>query len=239
MTMNRVSILSLYVLGTFSITGCSTVDSTIDGLSNMEMPTLFSSKGTDKETGETEQIQPVVPDNCPSATLVKDLAFITQFEEGATPSDSSKVSAVDISRLNSSCVYKDGSVDVELYITFDGSIGPKGRMRPTDEAFFSYPYFVAVTNDSNEIISKDVFALSFSYEKNQIEQSYSEKITQTIPVETEDDGENYNVLIGFQLTQDELAYNREQLMEKAAEKETIADPAAQTQDDMAGETESE
>ncbi len=211
--MNRTAILSLTIAGLLSLPACAIVDNTVDTIASIEIPTFFSTNATDSSKTPRRESMPTAPDNCPKVQLVKDLSSLTQFEDPASPRESRKISETSITRLNSSCAYENENVNIELYITFDGKIGPKGRMRPGDEAFFSYPYFIAITDENNEIISKDVFGVSFSYPKGKNEQTYSNQVSQSIPTPDKAAGKNYNVLVGFQLTQEELSYNRSNMMD--------------------------
>ena len=113
-----------------------------------------------------------------------------------------------MSESQSTCTYNDRSVTVDLKLAFDGNLGPKGRKTSKDKPFFSYPFFVAVTSPSGKILAKEIFAASMTYDAGQNEQIYFETLRQIIPTDNRSQGAGYKVMIGFQLAEKQLDYNR-------------------------------
>ena len=115
------------------------------------------------------------------------------------------------------CTYKNKSATIDLTLQFDGKLGAKGHFAKSDSPIHTYPFFVAITNKSGDIMAKEVFAASINYAGDSNEGSYTETIRQIIPVGKASNAKNFKISVGFQLSEEELTYNRAAL--KAAEKE--------------------
>ena len=141
-------------------------------------------------------------ENCPVVGITPDLGNVTQIRS------SEIVSETIISSVKPTCTLADNNVTVRLAIDFKGRLGPEGLKDAKTEANYSIPYLIAVIDPKGEIISKDIFAITMTYKQNEAEQSFSDLLEQVIPLKNGEDPENYKVMIGFQLDDQQLAYNR-------------------------------
>ena len=146
-------------------------------------------------------------EKCPQVTIINELAALHQFTNPAKPSPAGSISSIMMSHLDTNCTYNRNNVVVELNLTFEGTLGARAKVWNTDRASFAYPYFLAITTPSGTIAAKEIFAIAFSYDKNQDTVSRTERIRQIIPLNGDYSARN-SILIGFQLTGEELAYNR-------------------------------
>ena len=78
------------------------------------------------------------------------------------------------------------------------------------QANYTYPYFISVITLSGQILSKDVFALAMMYDKGVARMVKQDKLRQTIPLMERQSASGFQVVVGFQLTEEELDYNRSQ-----------------------------
>lgn len=154
-------------------------------------PTIFSTSGP----------------NCPNVRIVNDLNKVHQFVDNATASRANETSSVQMQGVDTKCQIVKGNIAIDMNIAFTGEVGPKGRARRDDKPSFAYPYFIAITNNQGSIIGKEVFALSMNYNSGDNSQTRTEQVRQMIPMRDKD-YRNYKVMIGFQLSDQELAYNR-------------------------------
>ncbi len=73
----------------------------------------------------------------------------------------------------------------------------------------TFPYFVALVDPDEHVVVEEGFKYPFPFLPGE---SYrllpAEKITVHVPVKTLSQGNAYTVLVGFQLTPDQLAFNR-------------------------------
>lgn len=145
--------------------------------------------------------------NCPNVRIVGDLNQVHQFVDNSAASHANETSSVQMQGVDTKCRIVKGNIAIDMNIAFTGEVGPKGRARKDDKPAFAYPYFIAITNNQGSIIGKEVFALSMSYNSNDNSQTRTEQVRQMIPMRDKD-YRNYKVMIGFQLNDQELAYNR-------------------------------
>ena len=150
-------------------------------------------KGSDKPVAQA----------CPQVAILRDLAEQTQFRPGQGRDLTDVVSRAELADFSGSCAYHDGSVDVQVKLTLAAEKGPALRGQSTD-----YTYFVAITDPSGAPIAKQEFKTSVDFKPNVTRAGSVEELTQDIPLAKPDDGRNYRVLLGFQLTEDQLAFNR-------------------------------
>ena len=71
------------------------------------------------------------------------------------------------------------------------------------------PYFIGVTDFSNNVVLKEKFTTKSNLSKGKKTLSWKEKLTQRIPLDPGMDGGDYAVYIGLQLAHSELDYNRQ------------------------------
>lgn len=186
-------------LATFGLSACQTMDDVGGALSSFELP-IFDAEREGRVT--------VIPQgNCPAVSRVAELSSLYQFGNPARPSNAAEISEAHITRVTSKCNKVGSNLKLDINVTFDGGLGPKGRISPGDKPSFAYPYFIAITNERNQILSKEIFAVSFSYDSKGQTQMQSEALSQMVPLGG-DDPKTYRILIGFQLSPEELAYNR-------------------------------
>jgi len=188
-----------------ALSACQTFDGVVKDLESIKLPALNNSTSSSSE-------QLVYSGDCPQVEAVEELKSLSEFTDITDQSDYNLVSRVDITNMQSACSYDERAVTIDVRMDFAGKLGPKSA----PPANFSYPFFVAITSASGEILAKEIFAAPLSYQSGQTSQNYSEKLRQIIPIENKDRGSRYKVLVGFQLTPDQLTYNRKKIAEATA-----------------------
>lgn len=189
-------LLTIAMVGmALALSGCQTID-----LDNFEP---FSGDQVEQNIFENQ---------CPKIKIVNELSELSEFIDISDPSEYNLVSNVKLDLNESSCNYRGANVSVDLKLAFNSRLGPRGRLTDKDKPFFSYPFFVAVTNPQGNILAKEVFGASMTYKRGEETHIYFENLRQIIPIPNPDKGRHYEILIGFQLTPTQLAYNRSGLM---------------------------
>src|SRR5690606_37205017 len=117
-------------------------------LSQIKMPD-FASSGFASSDDSSSLLAP-----CPQVEIVEDLAVWNEFIDPSKPVQDNLVSRAAVSKQKSECTEKGRSVTVDLRLAFNGTLGPKGKLRESDRTFFAYPYLVAVTAPNGEIMAK-------------------------------------------------------------------------------------
>src|SRR5207245_2347862 len=92
-------------------------------------------------------------------------------------------------------------------VTIAGCSGHKDCGRP---AHYTVPYFVAVTEGSERILARRNYSVAIAFEPGQTTAMASEHIeSATLHTDKDKQPYDYQVLVGLQLTRDQLQYNRQ------------------------------
>ncbi|NQU69204.1 MAG: hypothetical protein HQ514_01575 [Rhodospirillales bacterium] len=102
-----------------------------------------------------------------------------------------------------SCEHDPKGVSVTLNIAFAVKRGPANRERRADLS-----YFVAIPKFFPAKEGKRVFPIAVGFKKNQSRVIYRDEIEMRIPLKPKEVGANYDVYLGFELSEAELDYNR-------------------------------
>lgn len=189
-----------------ALSGCSTFQGLKQDLSSgYNAVSNTVAKWVDPEKEAKMQL-PVYDGSCPSVSVRPDLQKLTEFQDDAKPTDSTKISEAEILHVQNTCRVENDSLVMQVDITVAGKTGPKARVKSTDQPSFAYPYFLAVTDGSGTVLSKEIFAVTVAYGKDKKEITQTENIFQTMPFPNKEAGQIYNVIVGFQLTEDQLNY---------------------------------
>ncbi len=190
----------------FALSGCQSWVALQDDLSEISQANLHTAEIVN---GEAEIL---LANPCPKVELVDDLSSLSDFSDPKKQVKENLISRVDLRSAESTCKLSSKSAVVDLKLIFNGTLGKKGRKKSSDKPFFSYPFFVAVTAPNGKIMAKEIFAASITYNANENKHTYFEKLRQIIPIKSKDMARHYKVLIGFQVTPDQLAYNRKHMV---------------------------
>jgi hypothetical protein len=108
------------------------------------------------------------------------------------------------------CEYAKGrnarpAVTLDLQIAFAAERGPAERTRKA-----SLPYFVAIVDGERNIVAKENFSADFEWTDNRPRTGRVDQWEPYIPLKSNFDGPSFQVLVGFQLTAEQVAWNRAQ-----------------------------
>jgi hypothetical protein len=143
------------------------------------------------------------PPACPRASIIGDGASVTKFREG-TGRDLTDVTAqAEIVDVAVDCNYDRRGVDVALQVAIAVQRGPADRSRAAE-----FDYFVAVADPQRNILAKEIFHVGFRFPQNQQRVGTVEEIEPRIPLKARADGVDYQIIVGFQLTPEEIEWNR-------------------------------
>lgn len=192
--------------------GCSAMEGFGDDLQH-GWTTLSSTvaKAVDPIKEAKKQL-PVYDGTCPQAVARPDLTRLIEFLNPSNTDADTKLSEVTIVGLNNTCRVENDQLVMQIDMSLTGKIGPKGKVKSSDKVSFVYPYFVAVTDQTGIVVAKEIFAASMIYDSNQTEGTQEESIFQNMPFPDTANGQTYNVIVGFQLSPEQLAYNHQQGM---------------------------
>jgi hypothetical protein len=143
---------------------------------------------------------------CPFVKVLYDAARYVELKDNVE-----KFSAVgytgEIQNLSSVCQYKGTDpIHVQMEVLFELGRGPEA-----EGASKTYRYWVAVTDRNRDVIDKTYFNLPVSFPAGQDRVIYTDTLKGiTIPrASAKVSGANFEVLVGFDVTPDMVAFNRD------------------------------
>lgn len=152
---------------------------------------------------------------CPQVAVIRDLAQLADFGREEKPSPKNLVMAARLDNVRGSCDFRPTSTSVDLDIDLRAYRGPGlGGSRG------DLPYFVSLT-DGARIISKDNFTAALELGTAEKPATHSETLRITLPAVQNGAQPNWRILVGFQLSPEQVAYNRGDI----GEPKPLASPA--------------
>jgi hypothetical protein len=148
--------------------------------------------------------EPEIPPPCPRAVVGEGAGRLTRFDGGGKDPTNVLFEA-EIADLAGSCIYDDTEISVEMQIQIVAGRGPAAT---DDNAKVNY--FVAVTRTDKTILAREAFDAVIELPGNQTRNEIIEEIEQTIPIPEGGSGGNLVIVVGFEMTPDELEFNRQQ-----------------------------
>ncbi|MHA1565454.1 MAG: hypothetical protein ACTSX7_09095 [Alphaproteobacteria bacterium] len=147
---------------------------------------------------------------CPNVVIVDDIAQMTKFLDGPGRDLTDVVLEVRIASFDGSCVTDPdagaaGEVSVDLILVVEATRGPANANNQGQ-----YDFFIAIAETEGDIVAKRVFPGEVVFEGNRNRVAAQEELTQMIPLRPGENGADYDILIGFQLSDEELVYARQQ-----------------------------
>ncbi|HEV2676587.1 MAG TPA: hypothetical protein VGV37_18825 [Aliidongia sp.] len=139
---------------------------------------------------------------CPVVGIPDDLATVSHFRGQGTDFASLAVSA-RLSDLKGDCSFDKEGITVSMNVSLVAHAGPAMTDRNAD-----FAYFVAILDPAGTIVAKKVFPAPIAFAAGQQSRGSVETIDQRIPLKDYHQAGKYRVEVGFQLSQEELSYNR-------------------------------
>ncbi|WP_312160137.1 Tat pathway signal sequence domain protein [Phenylobacterium sp.] len=143
---------------------------------------------------------------CPYVKVLYDAARYVEFKDNREASAAVGYSG-EIQGISAGCQYKDAEpIKVTMEILFELGKGPQA-----EGSSKTYRYWVAVTQRGESVLAKEYFNLPINFAAGQDRVYATETINQiTIPRATmTTSGANFEVLVGFDVTPQMAAFNRE------------------------------
>ena len=150
---------------------------------------------------------------CPRVSILADAATITRFKEGAGRDLIDVDFKGALTEFRGSCGYDideytdSGTMSIDLAVAMDLERGPANRSRE-----IGVEYFISVTDSSKRVLNKEIFDVKVTFPGNRTVLTWSEDpdkpIILTIPLKAGERGRDFNIFVGFQLSPEELLYNR-------------------------------
>lgn len=147
------------------------------------------------------------PTICPVLGVLDSAATLTRLQPGAASGDADVAYVAEITDADLSCVLKGDllyHMEVNLKIAITGRKGPAA-----DSERAEVEYFVVITDRSGNVVTKKTFPATIEFD-GRPQATVVEEIWQLYELEQGGAGSLYEIWVGFQLTDEELEFNRKQ-----------------------------
>ncbi len=144
---------------------------------------------------------------CPSVSILGETSEVTLFAEGRGQDLTDVVYRASIERVASNCDYtrSGDTVTSTVAARLVATRGPAAQVSQE-----TLVYFVAVVDKDQKVLARELFDSTFTFQANQRQAAAIEEIEQIIPIRGDLRGLDYEVLVGFQLTPEQLEFNRQE-----------------------------
>lgn len=140
---------------------------------------------------------------CPKAVIAPNLDSYAQYRpySGGGPDDVQF--SVKITSANAACVISDqGGLSIDTQVTF------QAMRRDPQLSRADFTYFVALTDAQQNILAKQPFSLRVEFDPRQTQIRLADVINERLPLRDVANAGNYTVIVGLQVTQQQLDLNR-------------------------------
>ena len=142
---------------------------------------------------------------CPPVAILYDASRIVEIE-GDAPNYTNITYTGEMTDVELFCRYVgEQPLRAEVEIDFAFGKGPKGTSNR-----HSYTYWVAVTRRSSKVLAKQYFTVDANFSGGAVDGR--QEVIQDIIIPRADEtisGANFEVVVGFELTEEQLTFNRE------------------------------
>jgi len=145
---------------------------------------------------------------CPPVRLEATTAQLTQFRPGPGRDLTDVVLDADLTGYQGSCQYDDdeGVVRVDLTLSFAAALGPAAADRRQ-----AFKYYVAIPRYYPDPKGKQVFETAIAFPEGTDRVRYvGEEVRLSLPVGEGGTADDLPIYVGFQLTPEQMEYNRAQ-----------------------------
>ncbi|MFV1851520.1 MAG: hypothetical protein ACMZ66_12525 [Thalassospira sp.] len=142
---------------------------------------------------------------CPAAYLPKDTAKLVQFN-GSGKDLTDVVVEAEFTGYLGDCGYDldDKVLDVIISPIITAELGPAAQARTAQ-----FQYFVALRDPNGTFVQKSVFDVTMPFADNlNMARFRDEQVTLSVPLSDVWTGPDYEIYLGFQLSADQVEYNR-------------------------------
>jgi hypothetical protein len=142
------------------------------------------------------------PRSCPRLGIVADTAELTRYRPGTGRDITDQLFTAQLGDVAGGCRVDKASANVDMKVSI---VAERGAAMTESGA--DIEYFVAVTGPGDQILAKETFRSRLDF-AGRNRTGIAEELSQRIPLAEGSDPGAYAILVGFQLTPDELADNR-------------------------------
>ncbi|MBL8697010.1 MAG: hypothetical protein JNK67_01470 [Alphaproteobacteria bacterium] len=140
---------------------------------------------------------------CPQGLILADAGEVTIFRDGPGRDLTDVVAQAKVADVVIDCKPERRQVRVDLQVAIAAERGPANRAgkQPID-------YFVAVVDPQGQILNRQSFRMNFEWPENRLRIGQIDELEPRIAIEAPDKAPGYQIWVGLQLTEEQLAWNR-------------------------------
>ena len=147
---------------------------------------------------------------CPPVSILPEASSITRYIKGKRRTILDLDFSGKITGIEGKCFYdydKDrGTVEINVVTKFKVKRGPANKSQQAE-----FQYFASVVNNEGKVLEKQSFPYSIKFSKKRSwAKDEDSPIELTIPIKGGKIRKKFTVFVGFQLSQEELEFNRRQ-----------------------------
>jgi hypothetical protein len=143
------------------------------------------------------------PRPCPAVLVLRDTVKTTVYRPGPGRDILDQRFTAEIADLSGSCKYSEDTLSVSVAIDLVFTKGPAQEGQD-----MSVPYFVAVTRGGEDILAKRIFDSAIEFPANRRRAGVREEVDQFIQLLPDETGAAYEIIVGLQLSEEQLDRNR-------------------------------
>jgi hypothetical protein len=148
---------------------------------------------------------------CPRVSVLDDAAALTRFAAGAGQDLVDVDYQVEVSDILAGCKYVQSEGDKQVIVVAMAPVMVAIRGPANHDREAQFDYFVSVVDSERDVLNKQIFGVTVKFPGNLTRVSLTDNdppVTVDIPLAAGRDATDYQIFVGFQLTPDELEYNR-------------------------------
>ena len=149
------------------------------------------------------------PNVCPQTAILDGPGELVRFAPGSAGGPGDMLFRAKMKAISGLCDADKKGVDMELQISMEAVRGPANAK---GEAQFAY--FVAILDRDKKVLTRTKFPMIARFQRQETTLNFSEAVTVTIPQKKDLLPKDYIVYLGFEMTPEELAYNRKRQRER-------------------------
>ncbi len=140
---------------------------------------------------------------CPPIMAAPNADTIAFFKPGGGHDPKDVLVGGKFYKIDSTCAREKDGVVIDAEITF------YAQRVIMETKSVTLPYFVALVDPQQHVLSEESFQLALPFPAAEYyRESAPEKITVHLPVEDQAQASAFTIVVGFQLTPDQIAFNR-------------------------------
>jgi hypothetical protein len=143
---------------------------------------------------------------CPQTAILDDPGQIVRFKPNTAKGPGDLVFHLKMKTFSGECEFDEKEIALDLRVSMEALRGPaneKGRAE--------FVYFVAILGLDKKVLVRQDFPIIVEFDGNDTQMNFTEDVTIYIPRRKNDSTSDYLVYLGYEMTEEELAYNRRRL----------------------------